>query len=414
MALAVDGGLVRAGDVLEAGDRIYCALSWADDLAAPIDADQADDCLAATVAFWRTWLGRMGSVDHRYRQAVERSALAVKGLSYMPTGATVTSLTASRPPAAGEQLAGECRATSLGLSALVLEVLHRLDLDSEADACMAFVAGLAAGADGRPGAMVRIDGRPIDAWTPASAQPMVCGPVLDAVLRHARRRRRLDPRLWSLVRAQADAARTAWQAPDQGLWATPGPPRQHVASKVLWWVALDRAAELAAMRRDAGAAAAWRAAAGEVRADVEARGVDHRGVLRGCYDGGELDAAVLLAAILGFWPGDDERLRATVLAVAGELVEDGLVVSTRAGAAVGVPDGLLIVCSFWLVSALAIVGERRRAGDLMDRLLRLGSPLGLYAARLDPSTAHHRGDFPKAASHLTLIEAAERITQPAG
>lgn len=410
MALAVEGGLVRASEVLEAGDRVYCALSWADDLAAPIDADQADDCLAATTAFWRTWLGRMRRVDHRYRQAVERSALAIKGLSYMPTGATVTSLTAPRPEALADGGAGACRATSLGLSALVLEGLHRLDLDGEADAYMAFLADLGTGGDGGLRPVYGIDGRTVDRWSPAPVQAVVCGPVLDAILRHTRRRTRLDPRLWSLVQALADGARTAWGTPDRGMWAAAGPPRHHVPTKLLWWVALDRAAELATIRRDTRAAGAWRAAADEVRADVLAHGVDSRGVLRGCYDRDDLDAAVLFAAILGFWPGDDERLRATVLAVAAELVEDGLVVPSGAGAAAGASHGILLVCSFWLASALAIVGERQRAGDLMDRLVRLASPLGLYAARLDPGTAHHRGDFPQVASHLALVEAADRIT----
>jgi GH15 family glucan-1,4-alpha-glucosidase len=140
--------------------------------------------------------------------------------------------------------------------------------------------------------------------------------------------------------------------------------------------------------------------------------VDHRGVLRQHYDTDALDASTLLAALFGFLPGDDERLHATVEAVANELTEDGFVLRYRTDDTddgLSGKEGTFLICSFWLVSALAIVGEMQQARDLMERLLRQASSLGLYAEEFDTATGRHLGNFPQAFSHLALIEAAGRI-----
>ena len=178
------------------------------------------------------------------------------------------------------------------------------------------------------------------------------------------------------------------------------------------WVAMDRAAKLAAMRGDAKHEEAWGATAGEIRADILSHGLTKDGVLRQHYDTDALDASTLLAAIFGFLPPGDERLRASVLAIADDLTEDGFVLRYRTGETddgMSGKEGSFLICSFWLVSALAIVGEEQRARDLMERLLRVASPLGLYAEEFDTSTGRHLGNFPQAFSHLALIEAASRI-----
>ncbi|HEU5485378.1 MAG TPA: glycoside hydrolase family 15 protein, partial [Microlunatus sp.] len=156
----------------------------------------------------------------------------------------------------------------------------------------------------------------------------------------------------------------------------------------------------------------WAAAAEEIRADILARGVDQRGVLRQHYDTDALDASTLLAAIFGFLPGDDERLRNTVDAIATELSENGFVLRYVTGETddgLSGKEGTFLICSFWLVSALAVVGEMDRATDLMERLLRISSPLGLYAEEFEVDRSRHLGNFPQAFSHLALIEAAARI-----
>ena len=181
------------------------------------------------------------------------------------------------------------------------------------------------------------------------------------------------------------------------------------------WVALDRAAKLAEIRGDPDHEAKWRATADEIHADILAHGVSDQGVLRQHYDTDALDASTLLAAIFGFLPADDERLRATVAAIADDLTEDGFVLRYRTDETddgLSGKEGTFLICSFWLVSALAIVGELQRARDLMERLLRIASPLGLYAEEFDADTGRHLGNFPQAFSHLALIEAAGRIILP--
>ena len=178
------------------------------------------------------------------------------------------------------------------------------------------------------------------------------------------------------------------------------------------WVALDRAATLAAIQGEDDLAQAWQAEADDVKKDVLEHGVDGRGVLRQHYETDSLDASVLLAAILGFLPHDDDTLRASVLAIADELTENGFVLRYRTEETddgLSGKEGTFLICSFWLVSALAIVGEEQRARDLMERLLRIASPLGLYAEEFETESARHLGNFPQAFSHLALIEAAGRI-----
>ena len=165
-------------------------------------------------------------------------------------------------------------------------------------------------------------------------------------------------------------------------------------------------------RRPRELQSSWQETAEAIRSDVLSRGVDGRGVLRQHYDAHALDASILLAAIFGFLPGDDERLRATVEAIDDELTDHGFVLRYRTGETddgLSGEEGTFLISSFWLVSVLAIVGEIQRARDLMERLLRIASPLGLYAEEFDADTGRHLGNFPQAFSHLALIEAAARI-----
>ncbi|HZY28881.1 MAG TPA: glycoside hydrolase family 15 protein [Jiangellaceae bacterium] len=432
MALGIEGGRVRARHVLGKGDRVYCALSWAENLAAPGDVDAADEQLAATTRFWRAWLGRARAVDHAYRQAIERSALAIKGLTYMPTGATVAALTTSLPETPGGERNWDYRFTWMRDSTFTLQALHFLELDWEADEFIQFVAELECVDDGGLQIMYGIDGRRDltesmldDLSGYAGARPVrvgngawdqrqndVYGAVLDSILLHTRRSERLPRGLWPLVQTQAQCATDVWRDPDQGIWEARGKPQQYVSSKLMCWVALDRASKLAAIRGDDDLEATWGATADDIKADILEHGVDDRGVLCQHYDTDALDASTLLAAIFGFLPGDDERLRTSVLAIADELTDHGFVLRYRTDQTddgMSGKEGTFLICSFWLVSALAIIGEEQRARDLMERLLRIASPLGLYAEEFDTDTAHHLGNFPQAFSHLALIEAAARI-----
>jgi GH15 family glucan-1,4-alpha-glucosidase len=215
-----------------------------------------------------------------------------------------------------------------------------------------------------------------------------------------------------LVESQAACAIGAWREPDQGIWEARGAPQHYVSSKLMSWVALDRAAKLAAIRDDPTREQQWGDAAEEIRADILEHGVSTRGVLRQHYDTDALDASTLLAPLFGFLPGTDERMKNTVDAVSSELTEHGYVlryITDETDDGLSGKEGTFLICSFWLVSALSIVGEMKRATDLMERLLRIASPLGLYAEEFEVERARHLGNVPQAFSHLALIEAAGRI-----
>jgi len=432
MPLGVEGGRLRARHILEAGETAFCALSWAEGLAAPATYDAAAAQILATTRYWRGWLQGARIPDHEWRAPIQRSALVMKGLTYMPTGATVAAATTSLPEAPGGERNWDYRYTWMRDSTFTLQALHWLNLDWEAEEFMQFVADVERDGDGALQIMYGIDGRRDltestrdDLSGYAGARPVrigngafdqrqndVYGAVLDSFLLHSRRSDRLPRRLWPIVQAQAECASRVWQMPDQGIWEARGEPKHYVSSKLMCWVALDRAAKLAVIRGDPVLSTTWKETADAIRTDVLAHGVSANGVLRQHYETDALDASVLLAALFGFLPRDDDRLRASVLAIADDLTEHGLVLRYRTDQTddgLTGKEGTFLICSFWLVSGLAIVGEMQRARDLMERLLRIASPLGLYAEEFDTTTARHLGNFPQAFSHLALIEAAARI-----
>ncbi len=435
MALGIEENRIRARHELKAGERAFCALCWEADGLAPKDIDEADARLTATSRFWRAWLGRARIPDHRFRDPIQRSALAIKGLTYMPTGATVAALTTSLPETPGGERNWDYRYTWIRDTTFTLQALHYLNLDWEADEFMQFIADVEPTEDGSLQIMYGIDGRRDLTETTrdeltgyAGAHPVrigngafdqrqndVFGAVLDSILLHTNRSQRLPRRLWPIVQSQAECAIQVWQQPDQGIWEARGKPQHYVSSKLMCWVALDRAAKLAGLRGDPELQAKWAAVADEIREDILTHGVDDRGVLKQHYETDALDASTLLAAIFDFLPGDDERLKASVMAIANELTEDGFVLRYRTDETddgLSGKEGTFLICSFWLVSALAVVGELQKARDLMERLLRIASPLGLYAEEFDAETGRHLGNFPQAFSHLALMEAAARIIVP--
>ena len=412
---------------------MYCSLSWAEDLASVQDVEEANRRLDATTRYWRAWLGGARLPDHRWREQIQRSALAIKGLTYMPTGATVAALTTSLPETPGGERNWDYRYTWMRDTTFTLQALHYLRLDWEADEFMQFVADLEPNDDGALQIMYGIDGRrdltestrdelsgyagarPVRIGNGAFDQRQndVFGAVLDSILLHTRRSQRLPRRLWGIVR-DAGPVRGAGLA-----GAGPGDlggPRQAPALRVLQAAVLGGDGPCREARRDprrpGPARRGGAAMADEIKQDILAHGLTDRGVLRQHYETDSLDASTLLAAMFGFLPRDDQRLHSSVLAIADELTEDGFVLRYRTDETddgLSGKEGSFLICSFWLVSALAIVGEEQRARDLMERLLRVASPLGLYAEEFDVDTGRHLGNFPQAFSHLALIEAAARI-----
>jgi GH15 family glucan-1,4-alpha-glucosidase len=432
MLIGIEAGRARARHVLREGETVFCALAWGEQARIPTTADEAFDMLEATTMFWRGWLGRAAIPDHELGPLIQRSALAIKGLTYMPTGSAIAALTTSLPETPGGERNWDYRYTWIRDSTFLLRALHYLLLDWEADEFMQFMADLERNDDGGLQIMYGIDGRRDltesvreDLSGYAGARPVrigngafqqrqndVFGAALDSVLLHSRHSQRLPRRLWPLVQSQADCAKAAWRHPDQGIWEARGEPRHYVSSKLMCWVALDRAAQLAHIRGETELATSWAETAAEIKTDILEHGIDERGVLRQHYETDALDASTLLAAMFGFLPGDDPRMRATVLAIAGELSENGFVLRYRTDETddgLSGKEGTFVICSFWLVSALAIVGETQQARDLMGRLVKAASPLGLFAEEYDVASGAHLGNFPQAFSHLALVEAAARI-----
>jgi GH15 family glucan-1,4-alpha-glucosidase len=429
--LGAEDETAQARHTLQKGEQAFCSLSWAEELASPEDIDEANQRMAETTSYWRSWISKARMADHRFRGAIQRSALTIKGLTYMPTGATVAALTTSLPETPGGERNWDYRFTWIRDSTFTLQALHYLNLDWEANEFMRFIGDLETDDDGALQIMYGIDGRRDltestrdDLFGYAGARPVrigngafdqhqndVFGAALDSILLHTERSERLPRRLWPIVQAQAKCATKVWKNPDQGIWEARGEPQHYVSSKLMCWVALDRASRLAELRGDPDLQSKWGATAVEIREDILDKGV-RGGVLRQHYDTDALDASTLLAAMFGFLPGGDEVLRKSVLAIADDLTEDGFVLRYVTGDTddgLSGKEGSFLICSFWLVSGLAIIGEHQRARDLMDRLLNIASPLGLYAEEFDPSTGHHLGNFPQAFSHLALIEAAARI-----
>ena len=248
----------------------FCSLSWAAELDSPDSVDEAVARIDATRDFWRDWLATARIPDHRFREAIERSALTIKGLTYMPTGATVAAPTTSLPETPGGERNWDYRYTWMRDSTFTLQALHWLDLDWSADEFMQFVADLEPNEDGAMQIMYGIDGRRDltestrdDLSGYAGARPVrigngafdqrqndVFGAVLDCILLHTRRSQRLSRRLWPIVERQAECAIAVWREPDQGIWEARGAPQQYVSSKLMCWVAMDRAAKLADIRGD--------------------------------------------------------------------------------------------------------------------------------------------------------------------
>jgi alpha,alpha-trehalase len=432
MLLGIEANHARARHVLHEGEELYCVLAWDDEIPLPADVQEANLQLNRTTKFWRHWLARARIPDHDLRPLIQRSALAIKGLTYMPTGATVAALTTSLPETPGGERNWDYRFTWIRDSTFTLQALHFLELDWEANDFMQFIADLERNDDGGLQIMYGIDGRRdltevlLDGLSGyAGARPVrtgngafdqrqndVFGAALDSVLLHTRRSQRLPRRLWPLVQAQAECAKAVWRNPDQGIWEARGKPQHYVSSKLMCWVAMDRASKLADIRGDRDLAASWAETAAEIKADILEHGVDKRGVLRQHYATDSLDASTLLAALFGFLPHDDRVLRASVLAIADELTENGFVLRYRTDETddgLSGKEGTFVICSFWLVSALAIIGEMQRARDLMEKLVKVASPLGLYAEEFDVATGRHLGNFPQAFSHLAAVEAASGI-----
>ncbi|HEX5451209.1 MAG TPA: glycoside hydrolase family 15 protein [Candidatus Limnocylindrales bacterium] len=430
MLLGFEGPRAIARTLVKEGETRFCALSWGHrDL--PTTSDEAYRRLVWTAHHWQHWLARGNFPDHAWRSYLERSALTLKGLTYAPTGAIVAAPTTSLPETPGGTRNWDYRYSWIRDATFALWGLYTLGFDWEAEDYFYFLADAANGGHdlqvlyGVGGERVLTErileglegyegAHPVRVGNAAYNQRQhdVWGVLLDSVYIHTRSRDRLDDRIWTILVRQVEQALDHWREPDRGIWEVRGEPQHFTSSKMMCWVAADRGARLARLRREEELARRWQASADEIKADILAHGLDDRGVFSQAYGTDALDASLLLMPLVRFLPADDERVRRTVLAIADELGEDGFVRRysvARTDDGLGSPEGAFLICSFWLVSALVEIGELDRARRLCERLLAAGSDLALFGEEIDPETGRHLGNFPQAFTHLSLINAVMHV-----
>jgi len=425
---------------VRAGERAGFALRWAahDD---PTPTATAPGEVAARLddvaEGWRSWEAEHDVYRGANRERVRVSARVLKGLTYRPTGAIVAAPTAGLPETVGGERNWDYRFAWVRDSSLTIEALHIAACSAEAAEFVSFMTSSAGGRvedelqimygiDGRRDLSERElghlrgwrDSRPVrvgnGAWN--QRQLDVYGELLSAIALEQDRLGELHPEVRRFVADLADAAARRWHERDAGIWEMRGEPQHHLSSKVMCWAALDRAVQLApVLGEHAAKAVGWAAERDRIRAVVLERGwSDRRGAYAQALDSDELDAAVLLMPLVGFLPAGDPRMRATIDAVARELTEDGLVLRYRVPEGVGSDglsgeEGTFVICSFWLVSCLALAGEVERARALFDRLTGYANDLGLLAEEVDAASGELLGNHPQAYSHIGLIVSAAHL-----
>jgi GH15 family glucan-1,4-alpha-glucosidase len=375
---------------------------------------------------WRRWAAGI-SAAAEHRAAVVRSLLTLQLLTYSPSGAPVAAPTTSLPERPGGERNWDYRYAwprdaSIGIAAFLTA-----GKDREARAFLAWLLHASRLArprlpalftlHGRPGPRERelagwpgyADSRPVRVGNGAAGQHQLDGYgwVLDAAWLLTADGHRLDGETWRAMRGFADRVAATWQEPDAGIWERRDRPRHHVHSKLMAWLALDRAARIAHRRggRDRRRAGPWEAARDRVAADVRARGYDDSlGAYTAAYESDDLDAAVLLLPILGIEPAGSPRVTGTVDAIRTRLGAGGPLLY-RYLADDGLPgrEGAFLPCSFWLVQALAHLERRDEAHQLFDELVALGGPLGLFAEELDPVTGEHLGQLPAGTDSCRVV-----------
>jgi GH15 family glucan-1,4-alpha-glucosidase len=416
------------------GDEVPFVLTWFESHRAHPDPVVAADAVADTERYWREWSER-STEEGPHAELIGASMLALKALTYAPTGGIVAAATTSLPEKLGGVRNWDYRYCWLRDATLTLLALIEGGYVDEAAAWRDWLLRAVAG-DPRdlqimygPAGERRLieyevpwlpgyeDATPVRIGNAASEQFQldVYGEVLDALHRSRRHGMEPEPHAWEIEVALLDFLESAWHEPDEGLWEVRGPRRHFVHSKVMAWVAFDRAAEAIDRFGFEGDADHWRRCAAEVHREVCEKGYDReRRTFTQSYGSRALDAATLMIPKVGFLPGDDERVAGTVDAVQRELMQDGFVLRypTEEGSD-GLPagEGAFLPCSFWLVDCLAMLGRRDEAVALFERLSGLANDVGLLAEEYDPQAGRMLGNFPQAFTHVALVSSARLLAR---
>jgi GH15 family glucan-1,4-alpha-glucosidase len=435
----LEGATLRSTFDVDAGESVGFAMRWVPPEGRGVEPTPADRIAARiddTVEGWRSWEADHDVYDGPHRELVRLSARVLKGLTYRPTGAIVAAPTTSLPETVGGERNWDYRYSWIRDASLALEALYIGACSDEAGEFLSFMTSSAGGGDSlqimygiagehdlserelshlrgwRDSAPVRVGN---GAWD--QTQLDVYGELLNTLYLYREQLGELHMEIQGFIAQLADVAARRWTERGSGMWEMRGEPRHHLSSKVLCWTALDRAIKLAPKLGAHAHTEAWAEQRDRIREAILERGwSEKRQAYAQSFDSDQLDGGVLLMPLVGFLPASDPRMRSTIEVIARELTEDGLVLryaneeGLNADGLTG-EEGTFVICSFWLVSCLALAGEIERAEELFDRLVGYANDLGLLAEEVDTASGELLGNFPQAFSHIGLINAAWRLDE---
>ena len=417
-----------------AGDTVAFELEHAPSHHGIPPAIDCQEALAKTERYWKRWCENL-TVSGEWREPVCRSLITLKALTYEPTGGIVAAATTSLPERLGGVRNWDYRCCWLRDATLTLLALMDAGYYEEAKCWREWLLRAVAGSPAQMQIMYGIAGeRRLAEWTvdwlpgyersapvrvgnaaAAQLQLDVYGEVMDVL--HQGRRGGLDTSAagWGLQRALLEHLEKTWQEPDQGMWEVRGPPRHFTYSKIMCWVAFDRAVKAVEQFGREGPVERWRELRARIHADVCAKGWNaQRASFVQSYGSEELDASLLLVPLTGFLPCSDPRVQSTVAVIQRDLTVDGLVLRYRTHESLdGLPpgEGVFLACSFWLADVLCMLGRWQEARALFQRLVGLANDVGLLSEEYDPAARRFLGNFPQAFSHVALISTAMNLTQ---
>jgi GH15 family glucan-1,4-alpha-glucosidase len=407
------------------GERVPFVLTWFEshsERPEPVDAEEA---LAETEALWREW-----NASSDVPELVRRSMMVLKTLTYAPTGGIVAAPTTSLPESIGGLRNWDYRYCWLRDATLTLLALIHGDHIEEATAWRQWLLRAVAGEPTELQIMYGVAGErrlteyelpwlagyesslPVRVGNAASEQLQidVYGEVLDALYQARAHGIAFEPAAWRLQLALLSALEKLWQEPDEGIWEVRGGRRHFTHSKVMAWVAFDRAVRSVETQGADGPVQRWRDLRDRIHAEVCERGFDAGlNSFTRSYGSKELDASLLLIPLVGFLPADDPRMRGTIEAIERELLQDGLVLRYRAADGLPAGEGVFLPCSFWLVDCYELLGRHDDAHALFERLVSLANDVGLLAEEYDPVAGRQLGNFPQAFTHLALVNTAFNV-----
>ncbi|HEY3541453.1 MAG TPA: glycoside hydrolase family 15 protein [Gaiellaceae bacterium] len=414
---------------VEEGERVPFVLTWFPSHQEPPEQIDPEVALDETTSYWREW-----NAGSETPALIKRSLMVLKTLTYAPTGGIVAAPTTSLPEAIGGERNWDYRYCWLRDATLTLLALLQGDHAEEAQAWRHWLLRAVAGDPNDLQIMYGVGGErrltefeltwlpgyessaPVRVGNAASEQLQVdvYGEVIDALYQARTQGLEYEPSSWALQRKLLNALETTWQEPDEGIWEVRGGRRHFVHSKVMAWVAFDRAVRSVEIHEVDGAADRWLAARDRIHAEVCERGFDAElNSFTQSYGSKELDASLLMIPLVGFLPATDPRVRGTIEAIERDLLWDGLVLRYRPQEerVDGLPggEGVFLPCSFWLADCYELLGRHDDAHALFERLLGLANDVGLLAEEYDPVAKRQLGNFPQAFTHLALVNTAFNV-----